>query len=228
MPRMTERRAILLLRLAGSAVLLLFLLSAAVAPRAPVRANTPGFHDPVIAFELASRPEHVFGILGRPGSAERGIVAVRMRLATWIDFLFLLAYPCIYVGIALLQRAHGRVSRRMAGVLMALAAAMVVGDSLENRQLLRLMEEVDPSHMAPELARLRIFTLVKWYALYTASALVAVPVWRETGWWRWSGVFFALTALVGLAAMVHLPAIEWSVVPLGIAWTMTYVRALRQ
>ena len=32
----------------------------------------------------------------------------------------------------------------------------------------------------------------------------------------------------GLAAIVHLPAIEWSVLPLGIAWLKTYVRAFRR
>jgi hypothetical protein len=225
---MIERRALWVLRLAGSAVLILFLVSVAVAPRAPVRQNTPGFHDPVIGFALASRPEHVLGILGRPGSAERGMVAVRMRLLTWIDFLFLLAYPGIYVGIALLLAAHGRASRGMASVLIALAATMAIGDALENRELLRLMQEVDPSRMAPALARLRIFTLVKWYALYAASGLVAIYIGRETGWWRWSGVFFALAALLGLAAIVYLPAIEWSVVPLGVAWLMSYVRAFRR
>ena len=82
--------------------------------------------------------------------------------------------------------------------------------------------------MNPALERLRIFTLVKWYALYAASGLVALYVLREPGWWRWSGVFFALAALLGLAAIVHLPAIEWSVVPLGVAWLMSYVRALRE
>ena len=222
-----ERRALWVLRLAGSAVLVLFLASAVVAPRAPVRQNTPGFHDPVIGFEFASRPEHVLGILGRPGSAERGMVAVRMRLVTWIDSVFLLAYPWIYIGIALLLAAHGRVSRGMVSVLIALAVAMAVGDALENRELLGLIQEVDPSRMAPALARLRLFTLVKWYALYVASALVAVHVAREIVWWRWSGVFFALPALLGLTAIVHLPAIEWSVAPLGVAWLMTYVRAFR-
>jgi len=205
---MSERQTLWVLRLAGSAVLVLFLISTALAPNAPV-------------------PEHVFGILGRPGSAERGMVAVRMRLATWVDCVFLLAYPLIYVGIAFLLAAHGRLRRRMVTVMIVLAVAMAVGDALENRELLGLMREVDPFRMGPALRRLRIFTLVKWYALYAASALVTVHVWREGGWWRWSAVFFGLAALLGLAAIFYLPAIEWSVAPLGIAWTMTYVRAFR-
>ena len=220
-----ERRALRVLRIAGSVVLVLFLVSTAVAPRAPVRENTPGFQNPVIGLELASRPEHVFGILGRPGSAERGMVAVRMRLATWIDCLFLLAYPGIYVGIALLLAAHGGMSHGLVRLVAALAVMMAVGDALENATLFRLMREVDPVRMAPALVQLRIFTLVKWYALYAASALVAVAIRREPGWWRWSALFFAAAALLGLLAVFHLPAIEWSVAALGIAWIMTYARA---
>jgi hypothetical protein len=208
-------------------VLVLFVVSAALAPRAPVRRNTPGVHDPVLGLELASEPAHVLGILGRPGSAERGMVAARLRLVTRIDFLFLVAYPCIYVGIAMLLAARGRAPRGVVAALITLAAAMAIGDALENREMLRLLAEVDASRMAPALARLRIFTLVKWYALYAASGVVAVYVRRESGWWRWSGAFFALAALLGLAAIVYLPAIEWSVVPLGVAWLMTWVRAFR-
>ncbi len=222
-----ERWALRVLRLAGSAVLVLFVLATAVAPHTPARENTPGFRDPVTAFELASRPEHVFGILGRPGSAERGMVAVRMRLATWLDCLFLLAYPCIYIGIALLLGAHGGMSRALVLLVGALAVAMAVGDALENRELLLLVQAVDPLGMAPALERLRLFTLVKWYALFAASALVAIPIWRERGWWRWSAPLFAGAALLGLVAVFHLPAIEWSVAPLGLAWVMTYLRAWR-
>ena len=222
---MSERQALWVLRLAGSAVLVLFLISTALAPSAPVRENTPGFSNPVIGFELASRPEHVFGILGRPGSAERGMVAVRMRLATWIDCLFLLAYPWIYVGIAFLLAAHGEMSRGLVRLVAVLAVVMAAGDALENRTLFRLMQEVDPVRMAPVLVQLRIFTLIKWYALYAASALVAVAIRRERGWWRWSALPFAAAALLGLLAVFHLPAIEWSVAALGIAWTMTYARA---
>jgi hypothetical protein len=203
-------------------------VTTAVAPRAPARENTPGFANPVAAFELASRPEHVFGILGRPGSAERGEVAMRMGLATRIDFFFLLAYPMIYVGIARLLAARGQLARGMSGVLVALAVVMALADALENVQLLRLIDEVDPGRMLPILARLRVFTLFKWYALYAASGLVAAYVWRERDWWRWSAPPFALAAFLGLVATVHLPAIEWSIVPLGIAWTMTYVRAFRR
>ena len=110
-------------------------------------------------------------------------------------------------------------------LLMALSAVMALADALENREMLALMRAVDPAAMGPGLARLRLFTLAKWHALFAASALVAATAWRERGWWRWSAVPFALTALVGFASILHLPAIEWSMAPVAVAWTMTYVRA---
>jgi len=45
-----------------------------------------------------------------------------------------------------------------------------------------------------------------------------VLVWRQRGWWRWR-LFFGVGALLGLASLVHLPAIEWGIAPLGVAWT---------
>jgi hypothetical protein len=222
-----ERRALRVLRFAGSAVLVLFVLGAALGPRAPVTENLPGFANPVTGYELAATPAEVFGILGRPEAPGRAETVWRMERAIRVDFLFLLAYPAIYVGIGMLLAGRGAIARPGAGAVMALSAMMAVGDALENRELLLLTASTDPTAMAPALARLRPLTLLKWYAIYAASALVALPVWRERGWWRWSAPFFALAALLGLAAVGHLPAIEWSMAPLAVAWTITWVYALR-
>jgi hypothetical protein len=224
---MTERRALLGLRVAGSVALVLFVAFQIVNPRRPAVENTPGFRDPVAGFELASTPDHVFGILGRPGSFQRGETVVRMRLGIWLDYPFLLAYPAFYIAIAGLLVARGGVPRPLAGALFALPVAMALGDALENRELLALATTVDPPDMWPHLARLRVFTLFKWYAIYAASGIVALLVWRRRDWWRWSAPFFGLAALLGLVSLVHLPAIEWGIAPLGVAWLMTYVWGLR-
>lgn len=222
-----ERRALRVLRIAGSAVLLLAVVLIAVMPAAPVSENVPGFQNAVIGFELASDPAHVFGILGRPGAPERTDAVRRMDLGNRIDFLYMLAYPALYVGIALLLAAHGRITGIGAAALVSLAACMTLGDALENRQLFALSAATDPQAMADPLARLRVFTLIKWYAIYGASGLAAPFIWRESGWWRWSAVFFGAAALCGLASLVHLPAIEYGTVALLVAWTMTLVRSFR-
>ena len=39
--------------------------------------------------------------------------------------------------------------------------------------------------------------------------------------------FFVLGGLVGFASVVHLPAIEWSILPIGVAWTLAWIAACR-
>jgi hypothetical protein len=222
---MTEAPALRALRFAGLAVLGLFVALTLANPGRPVTANTPGFLDPVVGLELASRPEHVFGILGAATAPERPETVRRMVLVTDIDFLFLLAYPALHLGIAWLLIAGGGVPRVAAVALVLLPLVMAAGDALENREILVLTRLVEPAAMEPVLTRLRLFTALKWAALFLDSALVATLVWRRREWWRWSAPMFALGALLGVGALAHPPAIEWSMVPLGIAWTLTLVRS---
>ncbi len=216
-----------MLRITGSIVLVLGIVLAVLMPSAPVSENVPGFQNAVIGFELASEPAHVFGILGRPGEPARADAVRRMDLGNRLDYLYMLAYPGLYVGIALLLAAHGRVGGTLTKVLMVLALCMTLGDALENLQLFALSAATDEPSMAGPLGQLRFFTLVKWYALYGASGLAAAFIWREAGWWRWSALFFGAAALCGLLSLVHLPAIEYGTVALLVAWLMTYVRSFR-
>jgi hypothetical protein len=221
---MTERGAVRLVRIAGSSVLLLFIAFQVVNPRRPAVANTPGFSDPVAGFELASTPDDVLNILGPPGSPVREETVRRMVAGTRLDFLFLVAYPAFTAGIALWLVARGA-PRWLGTVTIALAVAMAVGDALENLELLRLARTLEPAMMTPALARLRVFTLLKWWAIYAAAGLLAVFVWRERGWWRWTAAPFGLAAVCGLVSVAHRPAIEWGIAPLGLAWLATYVRS---
>ncbi len=222
-----ERRALRYLRATGTAILVLAAALSVVHPAAPVHTNVPGFLMPVTGFELASRPEHVVGLLGEPGSAAHANAARRMRLGTRLDLLFALAYPAFYGAIAAFLRARGRLPYPVALAVYGLALIMATGDLAENRELLRLCEATDAAAMAEPLRRLRVFALAKWYAIYGASALVGVFVRYERGWWRWSAVPFAAAAVLGGASLVYLPAIEWGTLPLFVAWVMTCVRAFR-
>jgi len=221
-----EQSGLRCVRIAGGFVLALFLAFQFVNPRHAVVSNTPGFRDPVAGFQLASSPTDVLGILGQPGDPGRADAVRGMRAGTYLDFLFLLAYPTFYVGIVVLLAARGALARGVAAAVIGLAIVMVAGDALENLQLLRLTETVDPGAMAAPLARLRVFTLAKWWALFAASALLVPALWRHGGSGRWSAPFFALAEGLGFASVVHLPAIEWAIAPLGIGWTIVWTAAL--
>ena len=222
-----EQRAITILRVSGGAVLLLTVVMLAVFPAVPVERNVPGFVSPVIGFELASEPEHVFGILGRPDAPARSAAVRGMNLGNRIDFLFMVAYPALYLGIVLLLRVRGRVAGGLARFLLLLPVVMWLGDLLENRELLKLADLTDPAAMDDGLGRLRVFTTMKWHALFGTSVLIAYPIWRDRSWWRWSGVMFGVAAVVGFSSVAYLPAIETSSYLLALAWLTTWVYSLR-
>jgi hypothetical protein len=219
------RRAIRLVRLAGTAVLALFVAGLLFSPRAAVRANLPGFSNPVVGLELVGTPAEALDILGHPGDPGRPDMIRRMRLVTWLDFLFLLAYPAFHAAVALLLHARGRIGATTVRVVVALAVAMSLGDAVENVQILALCDTVDPAVMAGPLGWLRAATVFKWGAIFVASAVLAAGVRRERGWWRWTTPLFALGALSGALGAAHPPAVEWSLAPLGLAWLATYARA---
>jgi hypothetical protein len=139
----------------------------------------------------------------------------------------MVAYPALYVGIVLVLRARGRLTGGLVRVALVLPVVMWLGDLLENRELLALAAETDPVAMSGNLARLRPFTIMKWHALFGASALLAYPIWQDRSWWRWSGVVFGLAALVGFASVALLPLIEVAGYLLAVAWLMTWVYSLR-
>jgi len=217
-----ERVAIWIVRIAGTATLALGLTLLGVLPSKPAVENVQGFATAVVGFELASTPGHVAGILGAPGTPEHARTVRSMMLGTWIDFLFALAYSTLYVGIALFLRARTRMSRPMLLIVAVLAATMAVADGLENGELLLLCGPLDAANMSASLARLRVFTLTKWYAIYAASGLLAPFLWRVEGRWRWAAVPFAMAAAFGILSIVHLPAIEHGSLLLSVAWTVSY------
>ena len=221
-----ERRAITIIRVSGAAVLLLSVVMLVVFPAAPVERNVPGFVSPVVGFELASTPEHVLGILGHPENPARPAAVAAMNRGNRIDFLFMIAYPALFVGIAWMLAAHGSLSRMLLGVMIMFAVGMWLGDALENRELLFLSKATDPAAMTPSLARLQRFTHVKWNAIFGACAVLALGTLQERGWFRWSGYAFGLAAVSGFAASFgYLTGIEIGMYLLAIGWIVAYVRA---
>jgi hypothetical protein len=222
-----ERRALTIIRVAGTAALVLTVVFLVVLPSTPVHENIAGFQNPLLSFELASKPEHVFGVLGRPGEPGRADAVRRTDLGNRIDFLFMIAYPALFAGIALLLESHGSLSRTARQIAVALAVVMALSDALENRELLFLSGASDGAAMLPSLGRLEVFTRIKWYAIFVACALLAAGIWQEREWWRWSAPFFAVAALCGALSLVYLRAIEIGMYVLTVGWIMAYVRAWR-
>jgi hypothetical protein len=208
-------------------VLGLFVVLTAVGPTAPVVANPAGFQTPAVGLELAATPAEVFDVVGPPGHPERAAAVAATRFVTRADFVFLLAYSALYLAIVRVLRARSAAPAWVGPVGFALAATMAITDALENVAILRLLDTTDGAAMAAPLVALRRYTLVKWNAIFAASALVAPWMWRSGIGWRAGAVAFALAAITGFAWPIHRPAIEWSMAPLGLAWATVWIWSLR-
>jgi len=216
-----------MLRVSGLVMTVLSVVLLVVLPATPARRNLPGIQSPIIGFELARTQEDVAGLLGDPGTPERADYAARMDRGNWIDFAFMVAYATFHAAIALRLAAYGRLPRSLLVVLLVLAADMLVFDALENRELLLLSQAGPSPLMDASLARLRVFTLLKWYAIFGSAALLAPILWREPDWWRFASPLFALAALCGVVGLVHPPGIEWGAYAVALAWLVTWIHALR-
>jgi len=219
--------ALKLVRTTGAAVLVLALILFVVMPKAPVTTNVPGFRGAVVGFELASEPDHVFGILGDPHDPRRPASVRAMDLTNRLDFLFMLAYPAFFFALACLLVARGSAPSLLAPIVAALAVTMSVTDALENRQLLALSQMTDPVQMSEPLRLLRQFTVAKWGAIFIASGLLAVFVWRERSPWRWSAPVFGVATLLAASALTAPSWLEPAANVLAVAWLMSWVQALR-
>ena len=225
--RSGETRALRLLRVSGMLVLVLAAVLLSTSPKKPVHANVPGFRDVVVGFELASTPDQVFGILGYPQDPDRAATVSAMDLTNKIDFAFMIAYPLFFFAIALLLASRQAVPKWFLPVCALLALTMGVADALENRQLLLLSQTIDPASMASPLARLRLFTALKWSAIAVTSGLVALRLWRDASLWRWSALTFGLSALLSLLAFRDVSWLEAAANLVAVGWLLTWVYALR-
>lgn len=183
MPEDIQRRAFLA-TLAGVAALAVALIMQTVLGPVPEPAtipNEPGFKTTMMWIELAGNPEEVFANLGEfseePGQSRRRVLD-RVNHA---DFVFLTAYSLFMGGLVWLVNGLCEVrpkSFAKTRVFLLLGVVciflMFIGDIIENLQLLDLTTYEEESEVSTTtLARLQLWTRVKWGALFAVSILLA-------------------------------------------------------
>ena len=125
------------------------------------------FQSPVVAGELvrnAAEIEQVYGTAlqaGHCGSPDYAaskdcVIAARLRLITWIDFLLIPSYALTYFLLGRL------ISNRLGWLVMALAPIAALADVAENIGILHATAEAATDALA---LAIRTPSLVKWTAL---------------------------------------------------------------
>jgi hypothetical protein len=158
-----------------------------------------GMRTPVLAFELARDEAEIDRMFGPPSTTRDDWIA-SMRLATGIDYAFLLVYGAFFACVARwLQRDPERRPALQAAFVLACLAP--VADAIENTCMLSILDALDADYPGA-LSGLRLSTWIKWFALAACVACLSTALFRHAAFAaRAAAVFGALALPVTLAAL---------------------------
>jgi len=131
-----------------------------------------GISNPVIAIEVARNVDEVDAILSDAPSPDREA----MRLKTWIDFGFIVAYVGLFLAVARLLGDHVGLAAAATGTLAGIC------DVIENVGILRVVN-ADLQHTTQAMIDvIRIPSLIKWALVWITLALLAGSFWKMGHW----------------------------------------------
>ncbi|MBL8019944.1 MAG: hypothetical protein JNM27_09780 [Leptospirales bacterium] len=196
------------------------------------------FQNPIVEFELALSAQEVFDVLLDPGSAEGKTLRAQMDRVNYADYVFMLCYSafnaCMFLFLGALNRARSRpffASNRFMNLGLALAIVMLLGDAIENVQLLKLTNYQTLQEIPGSLLNLLIvFTRIKWVALFGSAILLGMAYAAYLG--RSAGVVVTFLyciggamGLVSMAVPMARPLAEVGTSLMAIGWIVTLVHA---
>ena len=145
----------------GLAVVLISLTLTSIFPKeAPIMPE--GLKTPVLAFEFMKTNQEVINLFGTDAQTRADLVQA-FDFGNKVDFIYMIAYSAFLFSFA--ATAVKRSGRNLFYVGCLLAGVILLGDVLENVQLLGITAALDSGNFASQLALLPIFTWVKWGGL---------------------------------------------------------------
>ena len=183
----------------------------------------PGFITPIMAFEFAESEAEVYRLFEPDGSA-----AAMDRVNRW-DFLYMALYSAFLGAFAFALARHTGQTIFISAAILALV--IFFADLMENIQLLGLTYrmQLDGGSLEGTLARLHVYTWLKWggLALYF---LLLVPYFRGlSGAWRWVWLPALLPAVLAAVAFLNRGlANELMALSIGLMFLLLTVYALQR
>lgn len=215
-------RLFLLSGLLGLGALAMTLILALIGPR-ETGPLPPGFITPIMAFEFAGSEAEVYRLFEPDGSA-----AAMDRVNRW-DFLYMALYSAFLGAFAFALARHTGQTIFISAAILALV--IFFADLMENIQLLGLTYrmQLDGGSLEGTLARLHVYTWLKWggLALYF---LLLVPYFRGlSGAWRWVWLPALLPAVLAAVAFLNRGlANELMALSIGLMFLLLTVYALQR
>lgn len=121
-----------------------------------------GFKTPILAFEFAKTNQEVIDLFGTDAETRADLVRA-FDLGNKVDFVYMVLYAAFLFCFA--RTAVTKSGHKLFYAGSLLAGIILLGDLLENVQLLGITAVIDSGNFDPQLALLPIFTWVKWGGL---------------------------------------------------------------
>lgn len=195
-----HQRPYLIPGLIGLAVIFVSVVSLMVFPQASP-GQIEGLSKPIIAFEFAETVEEIHTLFGTDGSPEQADMIRKMDQGNMFDYLYMLLYSGFLFSFALLAAKQSGQKWVYAGVVLAVLA--LIGDALENVQLLTITANLQSGDFADALMRLHWFTWLKWGSLALYFLVIGIWFWGNGRFGKLISVTGILTFLLGLASFIQ-------------------------
>ena len=184
----------------GIAVVIMSLILLAVFPaKAPVLPD--GFFTPIIAFEFIQTPDEVYQLFGHENSAERDVMVHAMDLGNRLDFIYMVLYSGFLAAFCM--KVFRQTQKNLYIIGAVIAAVVLLGDFLENIQLLGITAHLNTGDFLNELERLRYFTWLKWGGLCLVFVVLAPHFFRGRVFSKIIAGWAVLTITAGIIAFVN-------------------------
>lgn len=192
-----KERPFLVSGILGLGVVVMTLLLTLIGPR-PVTPLPDGFITPVLAFEFAETANEVNRIFAPIGSPAGEVTRQRMVLVNRLDFIYMFLYAGLMFTFAL---TAARLSGRRLYYFAAVVTIVVLAaDILENNQLLSITGRLETGDFNAQLARLHVFTWLKWGGLALYFVLLVPFFYEATGFGRAGAILGWLPLGLGVPA----------------------------
>ncbi|MBE2222072.1 MAG: hypothetical protein IAF02_11045 [Anaerolineae bacterium] len=194
------KRPFLLSGLLGIAVILVSLLSLIVFPRTSP-GQIEGIRSPIIAFEFAQTVEEINTLFGSAGSPERADMVRQMNQGNSLDYVYMLLYSGFLFSFSWTAAKQSGQKWLYLGTVLAVLA--LLGDALENVQLLTITANIHSGDFVEALKRLHWLTWLKWGSLAVYFLLMAGWFWGNGRYAKFIAITGILTFLLGLASFMQ-------------------------
>lgn len=202
--------------------------------------NEGGFHSTMLWFELAYTPQEIFDNLGPINSSHGPARRVQLDIANRYDFGFMVCYSLFNAALIYLvthlnvYRLRSLIKLRVFLVLgLLLSVTMLVGDVVENIQLLELtkVQSVADIEATNVMANLVYWTRIKWGAIFVVCLMLSAGY---ASYFRRIPTLLlpAVYAVAGISGLIAISLADTRIVmellstrAIAVAWTVSLLHA---